>query len=512
MEKAKIFMFKVICVWITLIFTFTVSGISTHAEEGNQDWIEIVSVSPNHFDNYTDPVTFTATINYSLQSVDEGIIYLGFNLEKPECYTYSAEPEDVQIVPKGTGTVVLSATVTPVNWGSALNLMYQFMGGGSGRVKEFMIYAFLCEYPHDEPPIPLADHASVLTDLPDTASQTEIIYGSRDNLSREIFSRPLEEIMEDTRSDEYNPQLAHMMIALCNSIHDGDNMNATFESMGFYDTVTDYGMSGILLAYGIGKKQVGDDTYVLVTARGTGDFSLNPTGNFNALSEWLSNIWDSEANSSGQHSGFADAAEELYSRLIRFLDIENAEKFSKVKFIITGHSRGAAAANILAARLADEGISQENIYAYTFACPDTAIITRDKADSYRCIFNIGNANDMVTWVPRAIKEKSGEKKGWGKNSYWDKYGNSFWYCEDWEDYRSLHEKFTPLPSIMLDWVKKYHLQNQYLDFLKDEKSVDEYKNRVETTKAIDRAVEKKRKAAEESLKMAGDLFAIPKLK
>lgn len=508
MDGKKKFLKKIICGWMVFAFAFLLFGMSVRADEEEGDWIEIVSVTPNHYENYTDPVTFTATITYSLQSAEQGIIYLGFNTGTPECYTYSAELEDAQVVSRGTGTVELSATVTPVDWGSALNLMYQFMGGGSGAVKDFKIYAMLCEYPHDEPPVPLADHASVLTDLPDSALQAEIFYGDSSNPSREVFDRALETIVDETRSDEYNPQLAHMLIALCNSIHDEANMNATFERMGFYDTVTDYDMSGILLAYGIGKKQVGDETYVLVIARGTGDFSSSLTGSFNALVEWMSNIADAGANDSGQHSGFSDAAKELYDRMTEFLGTEDIEELSNMKFIITGHSRGAAAANILAARLADEGISQDNIYGYTFACPDTAVITKETAESYRSIFNIGNANDMVTWVPRAVWENSGEKDGWGKDSYWDKYGNSLWYCEDWEDYKNLHEKFTIKPSIMWEWVNQYHLQNLYLTYLRDEKKPDEYKNREGTTEAIKAASQKKRENARESLEKAGELFQI----
>lgn len=494
------------CIVAAIFILFFVSEMCAHAEEEG-DWVEIVSVTPNHYENYKDAVTFTATVNYSLQSCEQGIIYLGFNTDKPDYYTIDEDdPYSGKVVEKGSGTVTLTKTVVPTNWSSGLSVMQQFLNGNSYPVQDFKIYANITEYPHDIPFTPLAIYESVLTDLPETALQTEIIYGDNDNPSREIFDKSLEDIIKETDSDEYNPQLAHMLIALCNSIHDGENVNATFERMGFYDTVTDYCMSGILLAYGIGKKQVGDETYVLIIARGTGDFSLSPFENFNTLSEWMSNILDAKANDSGQHSGFSDAAKELYDRMMRFLGVEDIDELSNVKFVITGHSRGAAAANILAARLADEGISQKNIYAYTFACPDTAVITKDKAESYHCIFNIGNVNDMVTWVPRAVWEDSGEKDGWGKDSYWDKYGNSFWYCEDWEDYGSLHEKFTVIPLIMLEWVNKYHLQNLYLDYLRNEKQVDEYKNREQATEAIRAAAKKKRENSGKSTINAGELL------
>lgn len=491
------------CTIAAAFILFFASGICVHAEEG-EDWVEIVSVVPNHYENYKDAVTFTATVNYSLQSCEQGIVYLGFNTDEPNYYTVDEnDPESGKVVEKGSGTVTLTKTVVPANWSSGLSVMQQFLNGSSYPVQDFKIYANITEYPHDIPFTPLAIYESVLTDLPETAPlQPEIFYGDSGNPSREAFDKSLEDFIKETSSNEYNPQLAHMLIALCNSVHNGENMRATFERMGFHDALTDYDMAGILLAYGMGKKQVGDETYVLIVARGTGDFS---SGN-KVLSEWMSNILDAKANDFGQHSGFSDAAKELYDRMMKFLGAEGSDELSGVKFIITGHSRGAAAANILAARLADEGISQENIYAYTFACPDTAVITKDKAESYHCIFNIGNVNDIVTWVPRAVWEDSGEKDGWGKDSYWDKYGNSFWYCEDWEDYESLHEKFTPVLSKIFDWVNKYHLQNLYLDFLRDEKQVDEYKNREQATEALRTAAEKKKENAGRNTMSAGEFL------
>jgi len=467
------------------------------------DWVEIISVTPNHYDNYTDAVTFTATINYSLQSKKQGIVYLGFNTDKPECYTYAIEPEDRRIVSKGRGTVVLSATVTPVNWGSGLSLMYQFMNGNDGSNKDFLIYAMLCEYPHDEPPKPLADFKSVLTDLPEVG----ILYGDSanpekkefDSLEKILDNIPVEEYEPGKRVHQYNPVLSHMLITLCNSVHDNTNMETTFQSMGFDDNITDYDMEGILLAYGMGKKQLQDgSTLVLVVARGTGDFSWNQITNIPTYLEWYSNIIDAGTNEKGKHSGFSDAADELYDRMIDFLGTED---FSNTKFVITGHSRGAAAADIMAARLVDKGVSEEEIYAYTFACPDVAVITQEKADSYSCIYNIGNVNDIVTWVPGVVWTESGEDYGWGKDSYWNKYGQNYWYCDDWNDYNSIQGR----ASLNIgERIGKYHLQNLYMDYLSDEKELNCYKKREETVSVIQEAVEKQKKDRAEKNKETRD--------
>lgn len=139
--------------------------------------------------------------------------------------------------------------------------------------------------------------------------------------------------------------------------------------------------------------------------------------------------------------------------------------FSNVQFVITGFSRGAASANILAGRLADEGVGQSRIYAYTFACPDTAKVTDDTAGKYQCIFNIADANDFVSWVPRTLL-----------GDEWNKYGQSYWYCGDWSDYKNL------------EMGMDAHNQAKYLEYLRSENPESEYRQRSQTKTALDNAV------------------------
>lgn len=63
---------------------------------------------------------------------------------------------------------------------------------------------------------------------------------------------------------------------------------------------------------------------------------------------------------------------------------------------LTGHSRGAAVANLMASYLIDEG---EEVYAYTFAAPYNTANTEASAEKYDCIFNLINANDFVPMLP-----------------------------------------------------------------------------------------------------------------
>lgn len=662
MSDNKKYLKGLICALFFMTAVLMFSPFSVHAEE---DWVEIVSVTPNSYDNYNDSVTFTATVNYSLQSAEQGIVYLGFNTSQPNYYEIDEEPGAAgQVVSRGTGTVILSKEVTPMNWDTAISRMQQYMQGISYPVTDFKIYANLSEYPHDIPWTPLAIYEAVLTDLPEAETspdkpegydswseayedfvlkhlflddgdrdhgygdlydgfavvsfglhdmdgngtpellifngfngralradyifsydgaevrycgnilsecyyvpdypgifssvfmsgyymdeeyqdqysevtylnystleeysvatdRVEIIGDSLDesgktvifrtddeelyNASRktpcrvqfmtlaeieeqgweaflriyqerqetaetkaeykiycgkgypdgyEIFDCSLEDCLSKTNSSTYNPQLAHMLIAMCNSVYDGTNIEETFNSFGFQrsDTsISEYMWDGIMLAYGMAKKQIGrgdnERTLVLIVARGTKE-----------LIEWGSNVHVA-ANDKNQHTGFADAANALYDRMVKFLGTSD---FSNVEFVITGFSRGAASANILAARLADEGVAQSCIHAYTFACPDTVRITDRTAGRYTSIFNIAEARDYVSWVPRMYLGDA-----------WNKYGQSYWYCEDWNDYQNLK---------MNAFV--YHDQKKYLDYLRSEKSDSEYWDRGSAKNALDAA-------------------------
>ncbi len=157
-----------ICVMSALIpNTVLAEEVTDNVGEG--DWVEIVALSPNHYDNYSDSVTFTATINYSLKSKEQGIVYLGFNTDRPDYYEVDVQEGDNAVVSKGEGTVTLTQTVTPVNWNSGVSYMQQFLNGRSDLISDFKVYANISEYPHDVPWTPLAIYEAVVTELPEDA-------------------------------------------------------------------------------------------------------------------------------------------------------------------------------------------------------------------------------------------------------------------------------------------------------------------------------------------------------
>ncbi|MBQ7061586.1 MAG: InlB B-repeat-containing protein [Clostridia bacterium] len=69
---------------------------------------------------------------------------------------------------------------------------------------------------------------------------------------------------------------------------------------------------------------------------------------------------------------------------------------STAVYWLTGHSRGAAVANLMASYLIDEGCE---VYAYTFAAPYNTANTEASAEKYDCIFNLVNSNDFVPTLP-----------------------------------------------------------------------------------------------------------------
>ena len=95
---------------------------------------------------------------------------------------------------------------------------------------------------------------------------------------------------------------------------------------------------------------------------------------------------------------------------------------------ITGHSRGGALANVLAAKRIDAGY---NVYAYTFAAAATTTSSTAAATKYNSIFNIINTDDLVPQLPMSdwnFKRYGVDKPASIETSYasqWDSliYGN-----------------------------------------------------------------------------------------
>jgi len=122
------------------------------------DDIKIVDVSPSTFPAYGQDTHFVVTIDYSLQSTDSGIVYLGFNTEEKDSFTLV---DDNLKVTKGSGRITLEATVQPAEYGTpnqgvqgGLDAVSPAFGGGPTA---FQAYVNLSAYPHDDHWSPMAD-------------------------------------------------------------------------------------------------------------------------------------------------------------------------------------------------------------------------------------------------------------------------------------------------------------------------------------------------------------------
>ena len=200
-------------------------------------------------------------------------------------------------------------------------------------------------------------------------------------------------LFDDARS--LSTDIAKASIILADTAYDGKGAISTMlKSMGYkcLDNSFSYGRtvdiySNDVVAYTIAYKDV---TYqgqqyrlYCVPVRGT-----------MKNSEWYSNF---NIGTTGDHEGFHKAASEVYAQLATELMDDGIDAEHSLVWL-TGHSRGAAVANIVAGMLNKNTVqcTPQHIFAYTFACPAVS----KKADTaYTNIYNFNNPGDPITIMP-----------------------------------------------------------------------------------------------------------------
>lgn len=254
-------------------------------------------------------------------------------------------------------------------------------------------------------------------------------YGKPGYYSSEFYTRlPYEDswLTTDDKS-VYNPELAKFSVILSSAIYDGvscmvDTLSFSSEktvlldSYDYIDTellmisvsssevtqVTDPELidSEDATTIVLGHKPVeidgkAHDIYIIVI-RGT-----------KGAAEWESNydvgcIGEEYIQKTGEHpewtdydnhKGFDVAANRVGDLLKSYIEKNHTDN-STIDILVTGHSRGAGIANILGAKLENEGY---NSCAYTFASPNTT--TNPQKFSTKTVFNIINSNDFITTLP-----------------------------------------------------------------------------------------------------------------
>jgi len=124
------------------------------------------------------------------------------------------------------------------------------------------------------------------------------------------------------------------------------------------------------------------------------------------LAGWQGNMRmsDSSEKALNTHYTFEKSAKNIQVELEKYID-ENKLKIPFV--VVTGHSRGAAAGNILARNLT-ESSKYEKVYAYLFATPN---VTTTPNKNLKNIINICNELDFVAFIPFSSKGWNYQKNG-----------------------------------------------------------------------------------------------------
>ena len=138
---------------------------------------------------------------------------------------------------------------------------------------------------------------------------------------------------------------------------------------------------------------------IIVSVRGTNETNAEWSSNFDVgadTKEYYSIMGSSHPDwkNKSNHKGFDVAANRVYDKLTSYIK-SYVDSDAQTSILLTGHSRGAAIANILGQMFTDK--TSYKTYAYTFAAPNTT--TAKNASSYKNIFNVKNKDDIIPSLP-----------------------------------------------------------------------------------------------------------------
>ena len=293
----------------------------------------------------------------------------------------------------------------------------------------------------------------------------------------------------------YNHELARFNMALASVAYceDDGNEYGTLRNKNYYDALTalgfkvDGGEYCLKLALddkgrptkkedpqtihyylASNKYKIEDEAVdvVILTLRGT-------KGN-----EWYDNF-DIDLHNTGKgkgknclvHDGFNNGASAVKKVLKEYIRVNNLT--SNTKIIITGHSRGAAVTNLLAAQLGkdnNEIIGREgdkhkaDVFAYAYACPNTVARTETQKKNYDNIFNFVNPQDFVTKVVPS-------KWGFGR------YGRTLVFFDKIKDNKLMNikaEEASKYKKAMLENLAQYWKGSKYEDYSNGMQNVSDF--------------------------------------
>ena len=262
------------------------------------------------------------------------------------------------------------------------------------------------------------------------------------------FDKSIEECVLSTNSTTYNPELANMLMAFSYSAYSKADIYSSLLNFGFKSAsieISDNYDSQVTpkTEYTIASKKLSNgSTLVFIPIRGS-----------HSAGEWLLDF-DTSTDDNNLHNGFEAEMDMIYADIRSYFG--GSVPKSNVVYVMTGHSRGAAVSNLLAWKLKESGVPASSIYSYNFACPDTVYMDNNKLaypQNYSFIFNISNANDIVSYVPGVLCSS--------ENKTWTKFGSSYWFKFNGE-------------KTDLDINFASHNKAKYYEYLSKEKSLSQY--------------------------------------
>ncbi len=210
-------------------------------------------------------------------------------------------------------------------------------------------------------------------------------------------------------SYEYNYDLALIAYGLTLGAFEAhSNNNYTRGYKNIQKTFDNFGFSNFAYNDGYTKKPTANSIGVSAATKIVNDGSKNytvialPIRGAGYEAEWAGNV---TVGKDSYHQGFKTAADQVIDFLKNYINSRNIT--GDVKIIVTGYSRAAGTANIVASLLDDgalNGMSQirlsgENIYGFCFEPPAVTTKGDSKNSRYQNITSFINSKDIVPKVP-----------------------------------------------------------------------------------------------------------------
>lgn len=300
----------------------------------------------------------------------------------------------------------------------------------------------------------------------------KIIFWDDDTPKKKQFTIDFTTDMFLQDTTEFHQDIAKLAVLLASNAYNKDDNNPGIQIVDMYhalgiddDHIMLFNYQGHPLnvrndplsdnydEFSIASRSMGDYELLLITLRGSGGL------------DWLMDL--DTASITRMNAKVSEAfyffMEKVYDGISRYLwehpEISKAMKNDELKVLITGHSRGGAAANLLGAFLMDTMFKTDNpiytagmddTFVYTFACPRVMhkkIGSNPNKTSCRNIINIVINFDPV---PKLFKDLI---------IRWKRYGTTYTYKTTYNNYINddprNHKPYNYIRAVFdHDWIKK----------------------------------------------------------